>query len=100
MITLDITRFRIDVEQLREEIKEELDSKVAQYSATKKQITGFDVKLFIVANDAGLLSVCTDTVKNQCGTIVPVFIQFTGQGKDHIQIPSTICGLHVYIYYL
>ena len=45
-------------------------------------------KLFIVTKDAGLLSVCTNTVKDQCGIIVPVFMQFTGQGKDHIQIPS------------
>ena len=95
MITLDATtRSNIDDGLFRKEIERKLNEKISKLpSEAKKEITytEFYVKLFIVTKDAGLLSACTKyTVKDQCGIIVPVFMQFTGQGKDHIQIPSTI----------
>lgn len=95
VITLDRTRFNINVQQLREEIKKELNAIVSQNSIIKELISGFNVKLFIVENDAGSsFSVCTNTVRATRYKIVPVFVELTVQGKDHIQIPLTIYDLY------
>ena len=81
-ITLD-TRFNeINVEYLRGKIESELNGKVSGMPpVAKEKITGFDVKLFKVTNDEKN----TDGAQHGTATVT-VFIQFTGQGKDHIQI--------------
>ena len=95
VITLDRTRFNIDVQQLREEIEDGLNT-IVSHPKTKELISGFDVKLFIVENNAGSsFSVCTSTsVRATQYKIVPVFVELKGQGKDHIQIPLTIYDLY------
>ena len=97
-ITLDTTKFDIDVRQLQElqeKIKENLNKVLGIHSVTQKVIKEFDdVKLFKVTNDEKN----TDGAQHDTATVT-VFIQFTtaGQGKDHIQIPSTIYDLYIYI---
>ena len=86
-ITLDTKRFTIEEENLKKEIQEKLNSKIRDVE--------FDVKLIIVINDAGeLFSVWTNTLSVPQNKIVPVFIQFIVQGKDHIQVLSTIYDLY------
>ena len=91
-ITLD-TRFNeINVENLQGKIEKELNGKLSGlHSVTKEKIAGFDVKLFKATNDGKN----TDGAQHDTATVT-VFIQFTtaGQGKDHIQIPSTIYDLY------
>ena len=84
-ITLDTERFTIEEENLKKEIQEKLDGKFRDI------VLEFDVKLIIVINDAGeLFSVWTNTSSVPQCKIVPVFIQFIVEGKDHIQVLSTI----------
>lgn len=84
----------LDYGDLQERIKEKLDDNIWNSEIKKKQIKGFDVKPIIVINaNAGFLSVANGA--GQVQEIVPVFIQFTGQGKDHIQIPSTISMTYI-----
>ena len=85
---------QLDYGDLQERIKEKLDGNIWNSEIKKKQIKGFDVKPIIVINaNAGFLSVANGA--GQVQEIVPVFIQFTGQGKDHIQIPSTISMTYI-----